>query len=258
MRSRVTASAVPAARCDGLLIESVGDETVIYDTRSKEAHCLKPLAAIVFTHSDGHATVGEIAKIAEQRLGDAVSDAAVAEAVAQLENLDLLQTPLVVRAGGGLVATDGRGVSRRDMLRRVGFAGAATAVGSSLVTSVVAPNAFAASGIPAGCSGCTGNPTCQSNHCCQSNFGKSCNQTCCAGSRNSCHITSCNCTISGASCVLTACASGAGECICTCTVCATETPTGACPTCPSGSSSCCSTLAANCTAPLLDDPPPPP
>ena len=155
MRSRVTASVVPAARSDELLIEPVGDETVIYDTRSKEAHCLKPLAAIVFERSDGDATVGEIARIAEQRLGDAVSDADVADAVAQLESLDLLQTPLVVRAGGGLVATNGRGVSRREMLRRVGFAGAATVAGTSLVTSIVAPNAFALSGIPAGCSGCT-------------------------------------------------------------------------------------------------------
>src|SRR3954469_18592379 len=103
MRSSETARAVPAARSDGLLIESVGDETVIYDTRSKEAHCLKPLAAIVFEHSDGHATIGDIAKIAAQRLGDPVSDAAVADAVAQLESLDLLQTPLVVRAGGRLV-----------------------------------------------------------------------------------------------------------------------------------------------------------
>src|SRR4051812_32198500 len=100
MRSRETASAVAAARSAGLLITSVGDETVIYDTRSKEAHCLKPLAAIVFASSDGQATLGEIARIAAQRLDAAVSDADVADAVAQLESLDLLQTALVVRAGG--------------------------------------------------------------------------------------------------------------------------------------------------------------
>src|SRR3954471_10546374 len=97
MRSRVTASAVPAARCDGLLIEPVGDETVIYDTRSKQAHCLKPLAAVVFDASDGQATVAEIARTAERRLGAAVSHADVADAVHQLERLGLLQTALVVR-----------------------------------------------------------------------------------------------------------------------------------------------------------------
>src|SRR4051794_16178425 len=259
MRSRVTTSVVPAARSDGLLVERVGNETVIYDTRSKAAHCLKPLAAVVFGCSDGHTTVGEIARIAEQRLGDAVSEGDVADAVNQLESLDLLQTALVVRAGGGLVASNGRGVSRRDMLRRVGFAGAAAAAGTSLVTSIVAPNAFAASGIPAGCSGCRTNPDCISGHCCQSNFGKSCNQSCCAGSRNSCHITSCVCSISRAPCPPgTICSGPVGDaCTCSCSVCASESPGGVCATCPSGSSSCCDP-AADCTIrPLLDDPPPP-
>src|SRR4051794_36138143 len=202
MRFNETARAVPAARSDGLLIEPIGDETVIYDTESKEAHCLRPLAAIVFGCCDGRATVGEIASAAHRRLGDPVSDSQVADAITQLERLGLLQTALVVRTGGGLVATSGRGVSRREMLRRVGFAGAATAVGTSLVTSIVAPNAFAASGIPAGCTGCAKNSDCLSGHCCQSTPGKSCNQTCCAGSRNSCHITGCRCSASGGACTI--------------------------------------------------------
>src|SRR3954452_15932411 len=74
MRSKDMAIAVPAARSDGLLIEPVGDETVIYDTDSKQAHCLKPLAAIVFGCCDGHATVGEIASAAQRRLGDDVGN----------------------------------------------------------------------------------------------------------------------------------------------------------------------------------------
>src|SRR3954471_24701411 len=181
MRSNKTARTVPAARTDGLLVQALGDETVIYDTESKEAHCLKPLAAVVFDCSDGCATVAEIASTAEARLGHGVSDADVADAVAQLESVGLLQTALVVRAGNGLVAGNGRGVSRREMLPRVGFAGAATAVGTSLVTSIVAPNAFAAlSGIPSGCSGCTKNKDCVSDHCCQTNSSKTCNRSCCA------------------------------------------------------------------------------
>src|SRR3954453_368269 len=96
MRSKVTAKAVPAARSDGLLIEPVGDETVIYDTDSKQAHCLKPLAAIVFSCCDGQATAAEIAATAHRRLGEKVSEADVADAVAQLESLGLLRTALVV------------------------------------------------------------------------------------------------------------------------------------------------------------------
>jgi len=255
VRSNKTASTVPAARSDGLLVQTLGDETVIYDAESKQAHCLKPLAAIVFDCSNGQATVGDIARVAEERLGHDVVDADVADAVGQLESVGLLQTALVVRAGNGLVAGNGRGVSRREMLRRVGFAGAAAASGTSLVTSIVAPNAIAASGIPAGCSGCTGNPTCGSGHCCQSNAGKSCNQSCCATANNSCHITGCACTIGGASCLLRNCGQGEGNCICTCTVCASEIP-GGCPSCPSGSTSCCdpTNSAFTCTAPFLEPP----
>src|SRR3954471_24465169 len=191
LRSKVTAKAVPAARSDGLLTESIGDETVIYDTDSKQAHCLRPLAAIVFSGCDGRATVADIANIARQRLGGAVSDKDVADAVAQLESLGLLKSALVVRAGGGLVATNGRGVSRREMLRRVGFAGAAAAVGTPLVTSIVAPNAFAASGIATGCAGCGTNSDCISKHCCTKGdiSGKTCQNGCCVGLNNSCHIS---------------------------------------------------------------------
>src|SRR3954454_10889791 len=97
MRFKEMTIAVPAARTDGLLIEPAGDETVIYDTDSKQAHCLKPLAAIVFGCCDGRATIREIASAAQRRLGHDVSGSDVADAVAQLTGLGLLQTALVVR-----------------------------------------------------------------------------------------------------------------------------------------------------------------
>jgi hypothetical protein len=80
MRSSERAAAVPAARSEGLLVKPVGDETVIYDTESKQAHCPKPLAAVAFDCSDGKATISEIATIARQRLGEIVSDAEDADA----------------------------------------------------------------------------------------------------------------------------------------------------------------------------------
>jgi hypothetical protein len=239
MRAWKINTAVPAARSEGLLIEPIGGETVVYDTHSKQAHCLKPLAAIVFDRSDGSTTVGEIATMAAERLGEAVSDADVADAVAQLEGVGLLQTVLIVRTGDHLNLSNGNGVSRREMIRRAGFVGAGAAVATSLITSVVPPSAFALSGIPAGCTGCSKNSDCISGHCCQSNAGKSCNQTCCATANNSCHITGCTCSIGGASCLTSNCGATEGNCICVCTVCASEETGGICPTCPSGSTSCC-------------------
>jgi hypothetical protein len=131
------------------------------------------------------------------------------------------------------------------MIRRVGFAGAAAAVGTSLVTSVVPQAALAQSGIPEGCTGCTQNKDCTSNHCCQTNAGKSCNQSCCVGSNNSCHTTNCVCVGGGnpgTNCDSNANICTGGTCTCSCTVCINQTDCGACPCsqCPPGSTVCCS------------------
>lgn len=209
---------VPAARSEGLLVERVGDETVIYDAETKQAHCLKSLAAAVFDCCDGSTSVAQAATTASGRLGTSVSEDDVTEALRQLEQLRLVEVPLVV-----LQSVDGGdGVSRREVLRRIGLAGVA-ATGATMITSIAVPGlALAASGVPTGCSGCNKNSDCTSGHCCQSNAGKSCNQNCCVGSNNSCHFVTTAGTLS-------------------CTVCLSETGCGACPcsSCPAGSSTCC-------------------
>jgi len=197
----------PAARSEGLIVERVGEESVVYDLESKEAHCLNPLAAVVFTHADGKSTTADIAELAGYRLGKPISEAEVAEAVDQLEAHALLDTPTVL----------GEGISRRQAVKRfAAVAGAATA--TPLIASVTAPVASAqGSLIPTGsCCGnsststCAGqNPRCQSNHCCQAldNPAKSCNQCKCVGDRNDCSTDQCgqapgncpNVTINGVS-----------------------------------------------------------
>src|SRR5947207_1171234 len=130
---KLTVVSRPTARAEGLLIETVGDETVVYDLESKEAHCLKALAAVVFAHADGHNTTADIAELAGHRLGTPVTEAEVGDAVAQLEQCALLDVSLVVRDG----------ISRRQAVRRFAtVAGAAAA--TPLIASVMAPTASAA------------------------------------------------------------------------------------------------------------------
>jgi hypothetical protein len=178
-------SKVPLARSDDLLVERVGDELVIYDLENKEAHCLKPLAASVFTHSDGETPVTQMAGRVESDLARPVAEAEILDAVAQLEQIRLLEAPsLLVIDGNG-------GISRREMMRRVGYAGAAATVGTALVTSIAAPTALAAcSGQPAGCNCTKNNPDCASNHCCSGNGADKCNVGCCASDNNG---TECKC-----------------------------------------------------------------
>jgi hypothetical protein len=202
----------PVAREDGLLVEQVGDETVIYDSESKDAHCLSPLGAIVFENCDGETTIDDIVVRASEKLGEPVDEPRVIEALVELQERDLLAVP------------PGDGLSRRHMLRKSAMVAGAVAA-APIITSIAAPTAaMAITGIPPGCGGCGKNSDCTSNHCCQSNAGKSCSQGCCVGSNNSCHV----CTVGGTT---------------TCTV----TPTdigGPCPTsCPGGLPVCCVDVA---------------
>jgi hypothetical protein len=187
MRSETNGRTIPVPRADGLLIQPVGDELVVYDLESKEAHCLKELAAFVFTSVDGTATVGEIAASAGTQLSAAVSAEQVADAVAQLEDAKLLEGPPL------LVLDGDDGVSRREMMRRVGYAGAAATVSTGMIMSIAAPTAMAAcTGQPAGCN-CNraipggfvhDNQLCQSGHCCGSGPKDACNVGCCSDTQN--------------------------------------------------------------------------
>lgn len=166
----------PVARSDDLLVEQVGDETVVYDLETKQAHCLKPLASFVFARSDGQTAIKELVSLANEQFGTPISVEQLADTVDELESAGLLQRPPV------LVQT---GISRRDMVRKVAFAGATATVAGTMVTTIGAPTALAAcSNQGAGCS-CdpttgTSNRTCASNHCCSIHGGDKCNIGCCA------------------------------------------------------------------------------
>jgi hypothetical protein len=184
-------------------VESVGDETVVYDTNTSEAHCLKSLAAAVFTYADGSRTAADIAELAAYRMGTPVTEAEVKDAVAQLDSRALLDAgPVVVR--------NGNGISRRDALKRFG-AVAGVAAATPLIATVSASAAPGDSLIPTGgCCGdtkngdtCTGgNPLCQSNHCCQNldATAKACNECKCVGDRNDCSQDQCANPLGGTVC----------------------------------------------------------
>jgi hypothetical protein len=189
-----TSIARPIARVEGLLIESVGEETVVYDTEAKEAHCLKSLAAAVFMYADGTKTASDIAELAAYRMGTPVTEAEVNDAFAQLDSCSLLdQGPIVVHKSNGM--------SRRDALKRFG-AVAGVAAATPLIATVSASAAPGDSKIPTGgCCGSTklgdtctgGNPTCQSGHCCQNldATAKQCNPCKCVGDKNDCSNDQC-------------------------------------------------------------------
>jgi len=120
----------PVARDENVVVESVGDETVVYDLVAHVAHALKPLAAAVYMYADGTNTAAEIAELASYRLDTVVTEADVADAIVQLEAISLISSPVLHVESG---------ISRRHALKTFAAAGA----GSMLVLSVATSAASA-------------------------------------------------------------------------------------------------------------------
>ncbi len=124
--SRRTEDNFAKARSSDLIAEQVGDELVVYDSRSSEAHCLSPLAAAVFSAADGSRSPEAIAAFVSAKLGDRFEVQHVEMALAELEDRGLVTVPAV------------SGISRRSFMQRTAAVGGAAFAGT-LITSVVAP-----------------------------------------------------------------------------------------------------------------------
>ena len=153
----------PESRKTQLLAQDVGDELVIYDQRSHEAHHLSPTAAVVWRAADGKRSLPELSALlresldanltAETALSDEDSDALVRLALDELDRVGLL-----VRGLPGIRES----MSRREML-------GVTAALLPVVASIVAPTpAMAQTNLYAGFNGTytgTGTPNPQYNQC---------------------------------------------------------------------------------------------
>jgi hypothetical protein len=151
----------PRARQEGLLVQELPHEVLIYDTERHKAHCLNPTAAFVWKNCDGQTSVAEIARRLETSLSTIVDEDVVWYALGQLERDHLLEGKI------NLPASVNR-ISRRELIRRLGI-GAAVAV--PIITSIVAPTAaYAGSGQNKGApcnsnTDCTGGLTCNGGFC---------------------------------------------------------------------------------------------
>jgi hypothetical protein len=155
MRTK-TAAAVPRARKEGVLVQEMLHEVLLYDTKRHTAHCLNPTAALVWKHCDGRTSVEEIARRLETSLGTIVDEDVVWCALNQLEKDHLLEENIAW-------PVDSKRISRRELVRRLGI-GAAIAL--PLVTSIIAPTAAYAGSTGFGTgTPCSNNTQCASGNC---------------------------------------------------------------------------------------------
>lgn len=124
----------PQARSEGLVIQELSDEVLVYDLERDKAHCLNQTAAIVWKNCDGKTNISDLAQILSKESGLPADEDVVWMALDQLGKASLL--PNTIKQNERK-----KPITRREVMRRIGI-GAVVAI--PLVTSIIAPIAVQA------------------------------------------------------------------------------------------------------------------
>ncbi len=141
----------PIARNNGIVVQETAEETLVYDVNTNKAHCLNPTAAFVWKSCNGNNSVADINSLLENEFGTKVHEDLVWLAIDQLNNDNLLVEKVETKISG---------LSRREVIKRIGLA---TAIALPIVASLSAPTAalaVACSGTVADCTGCPNGTPC--------------------------------------------------------------------------------------------------
>lgn len=149
----------PIARKNEIVTQNLESETLIYDLKANKALCLNETSMMVWQLCDGTNSVAEISDKMSQRMKTLVSEDLVWLALDQLNKDGLLEN-------GQNFGNHFSGLSRRDVIRKVGFV---SVIALPIISSIVAPSAaMAASAAAATGQACTpanSNNGCASGNC---------------------------------------------------------------------------------------------
>ena len=148
-------SLIPTARKEGLVIQEMPDEILVYDLNTNQAHCLNRTAASVWKNCDGENSVTDIKLKLEKEFNSAIPEDFVWLAIDQLSKDKLLEKEIETKISG---------LSRREVIKRIGFASMAAL---PVVAMLSFPQNALAVACPASiCSNTAGSGGCGADHCC--------------------------------------------------------------------------------------------
>lgn len=150
----------PIGRKDDLVMQELENEVLLYDLNANKAFCLNEISGLVWQMCDGTKSITEISQNLSQKLHQSINENFIWLALDQLKRENLL-------TNGEVLDVSFDGLSRRDVIRKVGLA---SMVALPLISSVIAPTAINAQST-AGCAGLT----------CLANQGFEGESGCCAG-----------------------------------------------------------------------------
>lgn len=190
----------PVGRQQDVVVQEFYNEVLIYDLKANKAFSLNQSSALIWRLLDGSRTVSDIAGNLSGRFDSPVTEDFVWLALEQLKRDHLLENPFIT-------TLPFNGLSRREVIRKVGFA---SLVALPIITSLVAPTAAHAQ------SSCFGNNNArQSANNCGCDSASDCQSNCC-GSNG---VTA-TCVTAGLDADGSACRAG---CECASTCCASNT-----------------------------------
>lgn len=165
---RIASAHRPKMREQGLVVDDLPDEVLVYDLDRHQAHCLNQTAALVWRHCDGHTAPGEIARRLQSQIdisgNEERSEDLVWLALRQLQEQHLLEESISLPPPPSFM-------SRRQLMRNLGLA---AAVAVPVIVSIVSPTPVqAATCIPNG-GACNGTIACCSTLPCGSSIANQC------------------------------------------------------------------------------------
>ena len=157
---RVKEQVIPEARKEGLVVQELSGEVLVFDRARNKAHCLNSTAALVWGYCDGKMSVTQIARAIEGKINAPVDEDVIWLGVEQLSKTHLLQERAALPGHKS-------GLSRREVMKRIGVA---AAVALPVVTSIMAPTAAQAANCIASGQPCTTGAQCCSLLCLGTNL----------------------------------------------------------------------------------------
>jgi len=152
---RAREESVPRARQEGLIVQELQDELLVYDLARQKAHCLNRTAALIWNRCDGKTSVEELVLLLGNEIDSPVGQEMVWMAFDQLSKAHLLQGRARTWPGASKI-------SRREVIRR---AGAAAAMALPIVSSIVVPDAVQAATCKPSNAACSSSAECCSGVC---------------------------------------------------------------------------------------------
>src|SRR5215510_1852616 len=90
MKQQANRPRKPIARKEGLVIQELPDELLVYDLDRDRAHCLNETAALVWQSCNGRTTTEEIARSLSKKLNAPVDEKVIWFALNQLQRNHLM------------------------------------------------------------------------------------------------------------------------------------------------------------------------